>query len=85
MANGAELTGLFAYLSKDDELKTQQIAYAIVKALGGEQKGQKQQPAADEEIIDTTDPKFAEQFQGFTYANPQPRKSRQTSTEILFG
>lgn len=83
MANGAELTGLFAYLSKDDEVKTQQIAYAIVKALGGDQKGQKPKPAQDEEVIDTTDPSFAKNFQGFTYAKPQPR--RQSNTEILFG
>lgn len=68
-------------------MKTNQMAYAIVRALGGDQKGQKPKPKQieDEEVIDTTDPKFAEQFKGFTYAKPQPRTPRQTSTEILFG
>jgi hypothetical protein len=66
------------------------MAYAIVKAFGGDkgQKGQKPQPkpTEDEEVIDTTDPKFAEQFRGFTYAKPQPpRRPQQGGTEILFG
>lgn len=83
------MTGWLAYLNKDDEVKTNQIAYAIVRALGGD-KGQKQKPtkraAEDEEVIDTTDPEFAKNFQGFTYAKPQPqRRPQQGSTEILFG
>lgn len=89
MPNGAELTGWLAYLNRDDEVKTNQMAWAIAKAFGGEQKGQKQKPARqaeDEEIIDTTDPEFAKNFKGFTHAKPQPRKpTKQSSTEILFG
>lgn len=84
----AELTGWLAYLQVDDEVQVQRLAYAIVKAFNGD-KGQKQQPkqAEDEEVIDATDPKFAEQFKGFTYAKPQPprKPTRQSSTEILFG
>lgn len=85
----AELIGWQAYLQVDDEIQVQRLAYAIVKAFNGDQKGQKK-PAKhieeDGEVIDTTDPKFAEQFKGFTYAKPQqPRIPRQTSTEILFG
>jgi len=86
----AELTGWLAYLQVDDEVQVQRLAYAIVKAFNGDQKGPTKKPAKrieeDEEVIDTTDPKFAEQFQGFTYAKPQPRvPTRQSSTEILFG
>ena len=86
----AELTGWLAYLQADDEIQVQRTAYSIVKAFNGDQKGQKQKPAkqaeADEEVIDTTDPKFAQQFKGFTHAGPQPRRAnRQSSTEILFG
>ena len=81
----AELTGWQAYLRVDDEVQIQRLAYAIVKAFNGDKK-QQSKPVEAEEVIDTTDPKFAEQFQGFTYAKPQtPRKPRQTSTEILFG
>lgn len=84
----AELTGWLAYLQVDDEVRAQRAAYSIVRALGGD-KGQKQKPAKrtveDEEVIDTTDPKFVEQFKGFTYAKPQPRRPQQGSTEILFG
>lgn len=81
----AEFTGWLAYLQIDDEVKAQRAAYSIVKAFNGEKgQKQKQKPTEDEEVIDTTDPKFAEQFKGFTYAKPQ-RQSRQTSTEILFG
>ena len=63
------------------------MAYAIVKAFGGD-KGQKPKPktAEDEEVIDTTSPDFAKNFQGFTYAKSQPpRRPQQGSTEILFG
>jgi hypothetical protein len=85
----AEMTGWLAYLQVDDEVRAQRAAYSIVKAFNGD-KGQKQKPAKrtveDEEVIDTTDPKFAEQFQGFTYAKPQPpRRPQQGNTEILFG
>lgn len=85
----AEFTGWLAYLQVDDEVQVQRLAYAIARAFNGDKTGKKQQAAKeDEEVIDTTDPKFAEQFKGFTYGGkPQPphMPSRQTSTEILFG
>jgi hypothetical protein len=82
----AEFTGWLAYLQIDDEVQAQRTAYAIAKAFGGDRKGQKSQPVDEEEVIDTTDPKFAEQFKGFTYEKPQLRRpNRQTNTEILFG
>jgi hypothetical protein len=90
MQNSAELTGWFAYLNKDDEVKTNQIANAIARAFGGNPKGQNPQPKQaqdEEEVIDTTDPEFAKNFKGFTYGKPQPPRmpTNQTSTEILFG
>jgi len=79
------MTGWLAYLQVDDEVRTQQIAYAIVKAFGGDKK----QPARrkdEEEVIDTTNPEFAKHFRGFTHSKPQPRRPRrQTSTEIKIG
>lgn len=64
--NGVELTNLYAYLQKDDEIQTNRLIYAIVKAFNGDKK---QANTFDgEEIIDTTKPDFAEKFKGFTGA-----------------
>ena len=88
--NGAELSGLFAYLRKDDEVRAEWMAYAIVKAFGGGQKGQKKkqakQPIEDDEVIDTTDPSFERNFRGFVHTKSQPRRPRRpTNTEIKLG
>lgn len=68
--DGAELNGLLAYLHRDDEVQTDRLMYAInraiVQAFGGDKKKQNKLVDDDEEIIDTTDPKFAEQFKGLT-------------------
>lgn len=82
--SSVELTGWLATARIEDELWTNRIIHAIVKAFGGGKK-QTTQRIEDEEIIDTTDPKFVEQFQGFTYGKPLQRRPRQTSTEILRG
>lgn len=65
--NGAELTGLFAYLQRDDEIQTNKLIYAIVRAFNGDGKKQPNKLVDDdEEIIDTTKPDFVEKFKGFT-------------------
>lgn len=86
--SSAELTGWLAYLCIDDEVQTQRIAYAIIKAFGGGQK----QPAAhddeDEEVIDTTRPEFTQTFKGFINAPAQrgvPAKRPGQHTDIKFG
>jgi hypothetical protein len=65
--DSAELAHAVAYLYRDDEIQTNRLIYAIVRAFNGDGKTKK--PAVDdddEEIIDTTDPTFAEHFKGFT-------------------
>jgi hypothetical protein len=89
----AELTGWFAYMRVDDEVRAQKAAYAIVKAYNGDKtdgkqpknKGKKHEE--EEEVIDTTDPEFAEHFRGFTYGDkPRAARPRQNvNTEILIG
>lgn len=56
----------------DDEVQVNRLIYAIVKAFNGDKVTQKPVDS-DEEIIDTTDPEFAENFAGFTGA---PRRQR---------
>jgi hypothetical protein len=91
MPNGAELTGLSAYLTVDDEVKTQQTAYAIIKAFNGDKKQQaaKRHEEPEEEIIDTTDPEFARLFRGINYVQPQPQRrfspNSNGNTEIKIG
>ncbi len=89
MENGAELTGLFAYLHQDDEMQVMRTAYAIVKALGGDKKNtsKARDLDEDEEVIDTTAAGFAQNFKGFINAPqaPRPVHTRQASTEILMG
>lgn len=84
----AELTGWLAYLSVDDEVQAQRIAYAIVKAFGGG-KAQKHAVDEDEEVIDTTSPDFAKNFKGFTGTPAPPQRGipqrQMMSTEILLG
>jgi hypothetical protein len=63
-----ELTGWFEYLHMDDEVQTNRLIYAIVKAFNGDKAQSKQQVDDDGEVIDTTDPSFLEHFQGFTGA-----------------
>jgi hypothetical protein len=87
-----ELTAWFEYLRIDDEVRTQRITYAIIKAFGGGTWAQQQTASYrtddEEEIIDTTDPNFTKFFQGFSYEKsqqPRRRPRRQTNTEIKFG
>ncbi|MGA8765251.1 MAG: hypothetical protein WB562_20455 [Candidatus Sulfotelmatobacter sp.] len=63
--SSAELTGLFEYLHIDDEIQTNRLIYAIVRAFNGD-KATKKPVDDDEAIIDTTQPEFARQFQGFS-------------------
>lgn len=68
--DGNELNSAFAYLHRDDEIQTDRLVYAVTKAIVqafGDGKKQKNKLVDDdEEIIDTTDPKFVEQFKGFS-------------------
>lgn len=63
----AELSGWLAYVALDDEVRAARMARAFSLAMGG-QSGQGQGQATDtfegEEVIDTTDPAFAETFKG---------------------
>jgi len=61
-----ELTGLFEYLRADDEIQMNRLVHAIARAFHGDKAQQKPNTVDGEEPIDTTDPKFAEQFKGFT-------------------
>lgn len=93
MENGAELTGLFAYLNRDDEMQVLRTAYAIVKAFGGDKpkKGKAHDiDDEDEEVIDTTKPEFAQNFKGFINEPGKPTQGqrqfqRQMNTEIIMG
>lgn len=68
--DGDELNSALAYLHKDDAVQMDRLTYAVTKAIvaafGGDKKPKPQELDEDEEIIDTTDPSFAEHFQGFT-------------------
>lgn len=68
--DGDELNSAMAYLHRDDEVQTDRLVYAVTKAVvqafGGDKKQKNKLVDDDEEIIDTTDPKFAEQFKGLT-------------------
>lgn len=88
MPNGAELTGLFAYLRQDDEMQVLRTAYAIAKAFnGGKQATRSRDLDEDEEVIDTTAPGFADSFKGFVNApqGPRPAPHRNVGTQILMG
>lgn len=89
MENGAELTGLFAYLHQDDEMQVMRTAYAIAKAFGGDKKNTSKAGDLDEdeEVIDTTAPGFADSFKGFVNApqGARPAPHRQAGTQILMG
>lgn len=51
----------------DDKRQVNWLIYAIIRAFNGDKVTQK--PVDDnEEVIDTTAPGFADQFQGFTGA-----------------
>ncbi len=83
-----ELLGWLHYLEIDDEVQTQRLALAIIRAFGGGKRSKRQVVEdEDEEIIDTTDPKFAASFKGFTNipGAPQRAPNRQTNTQILMG
>lgn len=68
--NGADLTEMYAYLHRDDEVQIHRLIYAIMKAFNGD--GKQPRPIDDdEEIIDTTNPDFAKHFQGFIGAPGQ--------------
>ncbi len=81
-----ELTGLLAYLRVDDEVTSQRLAYAIVRAFNGDKSAPAKKQVEEEEVIDTTDPEFAKHFRGFTHGKPQQtRPRRETNTEVLIG
>lgn len=73
--SSSELSAWLAYERIEDEIWTKRIegiAYAIARAFGSGQA--KQRPIDDdEEVIDTTNPDFAEKFKGFIGA-PGQRK-----------
>ena len=63
--DGGDLTEMFAYLHRDDEVQLNRLIYvinrAIVQAFGGSN-----QPVEEKEPVwDTTDPEFAKNFRGF--------------------
>lgn len=73
----------------DDEIQVNRLIYAIVKAFNGDGKKQpnKMVDDDDEEIIDTTQPEFAEKFKGFTNTPVINRQQSfaQRGTEIIRG
>jgi hypothetical protein len=88
--SAAELTGWFAYLELDDEVRANWTAYAIAKAFGGGKKdGQgKKTEEIEEEIFDTTDPDFEKYFQGFIYESEKPKmqqKKQGSNADIIIG
>ena len=66
--DGNELNSAIAYLRRDDEVQTDRLIYAVTRAIAQAFGNKKQQPVDDDDgpVIDTTDPKFAEQFKGLT-------------------
>lgn len=81
---GGQLAGLIAYLRVDDEVQTQRLTLAIMRAFRGEQQAH-QPPAREEEpVIDTTDPEFAKHFKGFTIEKPKPKR-RPQNTQFISG
>lgn len=83
-----ELAGWLAYLRVDDEAQAQRTAIAMMKAFRGGLAQPAKQADDDDQIIDTTDPKFAQQFQGFinTPGRPQQTIPRpMQSTQIIKG
>lgn len=87
MPNSAELTGLYAYLCVDDERKTRQLVAAIVQAFSGGRQ-QRSAPVAEEEeeVIDTTNPSFAQSFKGFVGTPQQQRRqSIPMNTQFIMG
>jgi hypothetical protein len=64
MPNSAELTGWFAYLRVDDQVRADWMTHAIIKAYRGD--GKQGATTDDEEVIDTTTPEFRQHFKGFT-------------------
>lgn len=67
--DGNELNSAIAYLRRDDEVQTDRLIYAVTRAIVQAFGGDKRQQVVDDDdgpVIDTTDPKFAESFQGFT-------------------
>lgn len=78
---GGQLAGLIAYLRVDDEVQTQRLTIAFMKALRG---GGQQPPAREEEepVIDTTDPNFVKTFKGFNFEKPKPKRRPQNTQFI---
>lgn len=87
----AELPGWIEYERLEDELQTNRLIYAItsalVKAFGGDKKQARAHDLDDEEVIDTTDPKFAQQFKGFINQPGQVQRmpQRHIGTQIIMG
>lgn len=70
----AELTGWLAYLSVDDKVQSQRTTLALLEAMIKAGTVHPGKPVDDDEpIIDTTDPSFAQNFQGFINAPGQKR------------
>ncbi len=64
-----ELAGWIAYLLVDDEVQTQRTTIAMLKALIKAGTIHPAKPVEeDEPVIDTTNPAFAKNFQGFINA-----------------
>ena len=83
----AELSGWFEYLRLDDEVRAHWLTHAIVRAFRGDTTQQSAQVDEDgEEIIDTTQPEFAEKFKGFiNQPAGRPQRNIPGSTQILMG
>jgi len=80
--DSARLTGWLAYLKLDDE----QQMVRMNRAIMGTGKRTQADDDEDEEVIDTTAPEFAEQFQGFVnHPNPVNTAMNRSHTEIVMG
>ncbi len=76
-----QLAGLLAYLRVDDEVQTQRMTLAFMRALRGGM--QPSTPAREEEpVIDTTDPNFVKNFKGFNFEKPKPKRRTQNAQFI---
>ena len=71
----------------EEERQIAMLRQAIVLAFNGDKKAQASPIDDDEEPVDTTDPKFVEQFKGFT-GTPQAQQQQRLparGTQIIMG
>lgn len=85
-----ELTNWIVYEQMEEERQIAMLRQAIVLAFNGDKKAQASPIDNDEEpVVDTTDPKFVEQFKGFTGTpqaqQQQPQRLPARGTQIIMG